>query len=67
MNTEKENTYVQCLNCGHIHIVNKKIPIKISVVRSYCPRCEWEKGLNCGYSETDVMELKDYYLDERYY
>lgn len=67
MNTEKEITYVQCLNCGHIHIVNRKIPIEFSVVRSYCPRCEWEKGLNCGYNETDVMELKDYYLDERYY
>ena len=64
---EKERTYVQCLNCGHIHIVERKIPMSVSVVRSYCQRCEYGKGLNCGYNEMDVMELKDPYLDERYY
>lgn len=41
--------------------------MSISVVRSWCPRCEWEKGLNCGYSEDDLSELADPYLDERYY
>ena len=41
--------------------------MSISVVKSWCPRCEWEKGLNCGYNELDLMELKDPYLDERYY
>jgi len=65
--SEKERTYVQCLNCGHIHIVERKIPMSVSVVRSYCQRCEYGKGLNCGYNEMDVMELKDPYLDERYY
>jgi hypothetical protein len=67
MASEKERTYVQCINCGHIHIVERKIPMSISVVRSYCPRCEYIKGLNCGYSELDVAELQDYFLDERYY
>ena len=48
-------------------MVEHKIPISISVVKSECPKCEWSKGLNCGYNEMDVMELKDPYLDERYF
>ena len=67
MNTRKEKTWVQCLNCGHIHTVERKIPISISVAKVECPKCEWEKGLNCGYNEMDVMELKNPYLDERYF
>lgn len=67
MRNRKEKTWIQCLNCGHIHIVERKIPISISVVKSECPKCEWSKGLNCGYNEIDVMELKDPYLDERYF
>ena len=67
MDTRKEKTWVQCLNCGHIHMVEWKIPINISVVKVECPKCEWLKGLNCGYNETDIMELKDPYLDERYF
>lgn len=39
----------------------------ISIVRSWCPECEWDKGLNCGYDEMDVAELKDYYLNQEYY
>ena len=67
MNMGKDRTYVQCLNCGHIYIVERKMPISISVVKSECPKCEWSKGLNCGYNEMDVMELKDPYLDERHF
>lgn len=67
MGARKEKTWIQCLNCGHIHIVECKIPISVSVVKSECPKCEWSKGLNCGNNEMDVMELKDPYLDERYF
>ena len=67
MSTRKEKTWIQCLNCGHIHTVERKIPISISVIKVECPKCEWEKGLNCGYNEMDVMELKDPYLDGRYF
>lgn len=63
----KEITWIQCLNCGHVYVIERKIPMSISVIRSHCTRCEYEKGLNCGYNEIDVLELKDYYLDERYY
>lgn len=67
MNTGKDKTYIQCLNCGYIHIIDRKIPMSVSVINSYCTRCGNKKGLNCGYSEIDVIELQDYFLDERYY
>lgn len=67
MNTERERTWLQCTNCGDIHIVERKIPMERSIVISYCERCEHEKALNCGYSEDDAAELRDYFLDGRYY
>lgn len=66
MNTEREKTYVQCLNCGHIHVVERKVPMSVAIVKSYCDRCGYSTGLNCGYNDIDVIELKDYFLDERY-
>ena len=64
----RENiSYIQCLNCGEIYIVERKLPISISIVKSECPRCKNVKGLHCGHNEMDVIELKDPYLDERYF
>jgi transcription elongation factor Elf1 len=67
MNTEKEKTWLQCTNCGRIHIVERYISMEKSVVNSYCERCGNTRALNCGYSEDDVVELQDYFLDLRYY
>ena len=67
MGAEKEKTWLQCTNCGHIYIVERKIPIEKSIVASYCKRCGHGRALNCGYSEDDLSELKDSFLDERYY
>ena len=68
MDARKEDgNYIQCLNCGNIYIVGRKIPIGVSIVKSECPRCHHGKGLNCGDNEMDVMELQDPYLDERYF
>lgn len=67
MNAEKDRTWLQCTNCGHIHIVERKIPMERAIVRSYCERCGYERALNCGYSEDDLVELQDYFLNERYY
>lgn len=39
----------------------------VSVISSHCPTCRYNKGLNCGYNEDDSYELKDPYLDKRYY
>lgn len=38
-----------------------------SIVNSYCTECGYGRALNCGYTEMDLMELKDPYLDERYF
>ena len=67
MSTEKDRTWLQCTNCGNIHIVERKIPMEKSIVNSYCEQCGYKRALNCGYSEDDAAELKDYFLDERYY
>ena len=64
---EKERTWIQCRSCGNVYQINKKVSIEKSIVEVVCPRCHYNKGLNCGYSEMDVLELKDYYLDERYF
>ena len=64
----KENSsYVQCLSCGEIYTVERKIPISDSIVKSECSRCKCTSGLHCGYNEMDVLELKDWTLDERYF
>jgi hypothetical protein len=68
MGTEKEvYGYVQCLRCGYIYIVQRKIPTNVSVVKSCCPRCQWNKGLNCGDQLDDIYEFYDVTLDGRYY
>lgn len=67
MSTDKERTWLQCTNCGHIHIVEQKIPMERSIVNAHCDRCDHDRALNCGYSEDDVAELRNYFLDARYF
>ena len=67
MNAEKDRTWLQCTNCGRIHIVERKIPMEKSIINLYCDKCGNGRALNCGYSEMDLMELKDPYLDWRYF
>ena len=67
MDAGKERTWLQCTNCGQIHIVERYIPMERAIVNSYCQRCGHERALNCGHSEDDVSELRDYFLDSRYY
>ena len=64
---EKESSYVQCLNCGIIYTIERKLPISVSIVRSECPNCQHHKGLHCGYDELDVLLFKDWTLDDRYF
>ena len=63
----KESSYIQCLNCGNIYTLECKIPIGVSIIKSECPICKHNKGLHCGHDEMDVLELKDWTLDERYF
>ena len=67
MGTDKEKTWLQCMNCGHIYIIDRNISIEKSIVKASCPECEYMKALNCGHSENDVLELYDPYLDYRYF
>ena len=67
MNTEKDKAFIQCLNCGHIYVIERKISIEVSIVGCECPRCEWYKGLNCGNKKEDIYYFYDSSLDERYY
>ena len=64
MGTENvDRTYIQCLNCGHIYTIDRTISFEFSIIKFCCPKCMYAKGLNCGHSEDDVIELKDYFLD----
>ena len=68
MNEKKETgSYIQCLSCGDIYIIGRKVPTSTSVVKSECPRCGWHKGLNCGDKKEDIYYFYDLSLDSRYY
>jgi transcription elongation factor Elf1 len=67
VDTGKERTFIQCLNCGHIHTINKRVSVGVSVVSAECPKCEWLKGLNCGQTEEEIYYFYDPGLDERYF
>ena len=60
-------SYIQCLNCGNIYMMERKVPISVSIVKSECPRCHHGKGLNCGDTTDDIYYFYDNTLDERYY
>lgn len=63
----KEQTYIQCQNCGHLYTVQKKIPISASIIKAKCPKCEYERGLNCGDKEEDIYMCYNVNLDPRWY
>ena len=64
---EKEYTYIQCQNCGHLYTVDNKIPIFMSIINSKCPRCDKNVGLNCGNNKEDIYLYMNENLDWRYY
>lgn len=64
----KEN-YIQCLNCGKIYTIPKRIGIDvlyINVMDYPCPCCDNYKGLNVGKDLTDIYFFYDSNLDYRY-
>ena len=64
---ERECAWIQCQCCGHIYLVDHKIKIEASIIESECPRCHYDKGLNCGDKEEDIYIYINSNLDERYY
>lgn len=68
MNTEKrDSTWIQCQNCGNLYLIDKNIPIDVSIVRSECPRCGEYSGLNVGDNEEDYYLYMNPNVDERYF
>ena len=63
---EKEITWVQCQCCGYLYQIDTKIGIDMSIINSVCPRCEYERALNCGNKE-DIYSFYNVNLDERYF
>ena len=64
---EKEGTWVQCANCGHLYHMDKKVPIDKTYITSICPKCDYDKGLNCGTNKDDIYYFYDPVLDGRFY
>ena len=62
-----DGSYIQCLSCGHIYMIERKVPISAAIIKSECPKCNYKKGLNCGDKQEDVVIFYDPYLDERYF
>lgn len=63
----QEQTYIQCQSCGHLYTIQKKIPISASMIKAKCPKCGYERGLNCGDKEEDIPMYYNVNLDPRYY
>ena len=63
----KECTWVQCQNCGHIYQVANKTSIGRSMIKSVCPKCDYDVGLNCGDDIEDIYYFINPNLDERYF
>lgn len=64
---KRGRNYIQCLNCGNIYIMERNVPISISIVKCTCPKCNYHKGLNVGDKEEDIVIYMDPSLDERYF
>jgi len=63
----KDRTWIQCQSCGHLYLINKKVSIEKSIVKSICPRCRGHIGLNCGDKQEDIYVYINPNLDERYF
>ena len=63
----KDRTWIQCQSCGNIYLINKKVSIERSIVKSVCPECDCPVGLNCGDSKEDIYYFMNPNVDSRYY
>lgn len=64
---KESGSYIQCLNCGHVYVAERKVSIEVSVINSECPKCEYHRGLNCGDRKEDIYLYYDPVLDSRWY
>ena len=63
---EKEITHLQCQCCGYLYQINGIIDFNMSIINSVCPRCGYQRALNCG-NEEEKYNFYNVNLDERYF
>lgn len=64
---DKEGTWIQCQECGHIYWIDREVPVDILYIASYCPRCDGTKGLNCGNDADEIYLYMNENMDPRFY
>ena len=64
---QTKGNWIQCQQCGHIYHIEQSVPVDQLYVKSLCPKCDHDKGLNCGDDEDSIYRYSDPVLDERYY
>jgi hypothetical protein len=64
--SKQETTHLQCQCCGHLYQINRIIDFNMSIINSVCPRCGYQRALNCGNEEEKYLYM-NVNLDERYY
>lgn len=68
MSTEqKQNSWVQCQECGNIYQVPYQAPESEVFVIAYCSVCESRTGLNLGNNKDDIYLYMNPNVDDRYY
>ena len=64
----KEDGWVQCQNCGHLHKAKIQLSVDDLYIDVYCPKCRDEtKSLWCGKDATDIYYYYNANLDQRVY
>ena len=67
---KKDKEIFQCSCCGNIHRVDSRYKPRgdIIYVPLWCDKCnEYSKQLYCGDDDSQIYELYDLNIDEKYY
>lgn len=60
-------TYIQCQECGEIHMVPQGVDVDKLYVMTECPNCGATKGLNLGDKQETIYYYYNVNLDSRLY
>ena len=63
----EQGTWIQCAHCGHMYYIERNVSNNKLYITSECSRCGCKKGLNCGSNESEIYDLYNLNLDERYF
>ncbi len=65
VSNERNGTWVQCQSCGELYFIDKIISTDELYIRSICPGCNCNVGLNCGNNIEDAYMFMDINIDPR--